>query len=182
MWLLDCEESCSPHDRPIKPRWGVGTRRGLHSWASWQRRWQSSASKQPSCWELKIRFFYGSEIVEGWGVVVVVVRKQSKKTVQSLQMSPRMASLRQGDVWIWLPYKSFHGWYEMKYLFSYQPTNMSYLSVTLASPNVNFWATSVSSRGRAPCPLPHKEFKNMSQSFTGGLGQVISLRQAIMYI
>ena len=34
------------------------------------------------------------------------VRKQSKKTFQSLQMSPRMASLRQGDVLASLPYSS----------------------------------------------------------------------------
>ena len=38
-------------------------------------------------------------------MVVVVVRKQSKKTIQSLQMSPRMASLRQG-MYSFLP--SYH--------------------------------------------------------------------------
>ena len=32
------------------------------------------------------------------------VRKQSKKTIQSLQMSPRMATLRQGNVLVSLPY------------------------------------------------------------------------------
>ena len=37
------------------------------------------------------RFFYGSEITRE-------VKKQSKKIIQSLQMSPRMASLRQDDV------------------------------------------------------------------------------------
>ena len=35
-----------------------------------------------------------------WGEV----RKQSKKTIQSLQMSPRMASLRKGNVLVSLPY------------------------------------------------------------------------------
>ena len=32
------------------------------------------------------------------------VKKQSKKIIQSLQMSPRMASLRQGNVLVSLPY------------------------------------------------------------------------------
>ena len=48
-------------------------------------------------------------------------------------------------------------------------------------PKCEFLGYSVSNRGGAPCPLPHKEFKNVSQSFTGGLGQVISLRQTLMY-
>ena len=37
------------------------------------------------------------------------VRKQSKKTIQSLQMSSRMASLRQGDVFVSLLYSHFKG-------------------------------------------------------------------------
>ena len=32
------------------------------------------------------------------------VRKQSKKTIQFLEMSPRMASLRQGNVLVPFPY------------------------------------------------------------------------------
>ena len=42
-------------------------------------------------WAWNARFFNGSEIARE-------VRKQSKKIIQSLQMSPRMASLRQEDV------------------------------------------------------------------------------------
>ena len=41
----------------------------------------------------------GSFMDQRWGGV----RKQRKKTIQSLQMSPRMASLRQGDVLVLLP-------------------------------------------------------------------------------
>ena len=40
-----------------------------------------------------------------WGEV----RKQSKKTIQSLQISPRTASLRQGDVFVSLLYSNFEG-------------------------------------------------------------------------
>ena len=40
-----------------------------------------------------------------WGEV----RKQNKKTIQSLQMSPRMANLRQGNVLISLPYSPSWG-------------------------------------------------------------------------
>ena len=54
-------------------------------------------------------------IRSGWEV-----RKQRKKTFQSLQMSPRMASLRQGGVLGILRYKSFHRWFETEYLLPYQ--------------------------------------------------------------
>ena len=37
------------------------------------------------------------------------VRKQSKKTIQSLQVSPRMASFRQGGVLVSFPYSHFLG-------------------------------------------------------------------------
>ena len=37
------------------------------------------------------------------------VREQSKKTFQSLHISPRMASLRQGDVLVSLPYSPLKG-------------------------------------------------------------------------
>ena len=52
---------------------------------------------QTSCLGLDARFFYGTEM-QG--------RKQSKKTFNSahLQMSPRMASPRQGNVFVLLPY------------------------------------------------------------------------------
>ena len=88
---------CSVHDKWMNPRQAVGFRKGLYSGASWWRRWQASSSKWPSCPGLVARFFYGSELGEE-------VRKQSKKMVQSLQMSSRMASPRQGDVLVSLPY------------------------------------------------------------------------------
>ena len=47
----------------------------------------------------------GSFMDQRWGGV----RKQRKKTIQSLQMSPRMASLRQGDVLVSLPDSHFMG-------------------------------------------------------------------------
>ena len=47
----------------------------------------------------------GSFMGQGWGDV----KKQSKKIIQSLQISPRMASLRQGDVLVSLPYSHFMG-------------------------------------------------------------------------
>ena len=37
------------------------------------------------------------------------VREQSKKTIQSLHMFPRMASLRHGDVLVSLPYHPSKG-------------------------------------------------------------------------
>ena len=51
-------------------------------------------------------------------------------------------------------------------------TKMSHLSVIQASPNANFWAAQVNRR-------PGAQSSRMSQSFTSGRGQVISLRQAI---
>ena len=45
----------------------------------------------------------GSFMGQWWGDV----KKQSKKIIQSLQIPPRMASLRQGDVLVSLPYSHF---------------------------------------------------------------------------
>ena len=42
-------------------------RKGLHSGAGWLRKWQASASKEPSCQGLVARFFCGSEMRERWG-------------------------------------------------------------------------------------------------------------------
>ena len=77
---------CSWHNKSMNLRWSVG--RDFYLGACWSRIWQAT--------NLKItflvrppRFFVGSE--QRWGKV----RKHSKKAIQSLQMSPRMASLRQ---------------------------------------------------------------------------------------
>ena len=66
------------------------------------RRQQARTSKQLFCQGLVARFFYALEM--GWGEV----RKQSKNTIQSLQMSARMGSLRQGDVLVSLLYSPSH--------------------------------------------------------------------------
>ena len=54
------------------------------------RRWQTNVSKRPSCGGLDGRFFHGSEMRGS--------EEKNKKTIYFLQMSPRMASLRQGNV------------------------------------------------------------------------------------
>ena len=69
----------------------------------------------------------------------------------------------------------------MEYLLSYQQTKMSDLSVILASRNVNFWATKWADRGTGCCSICHTKNSRMSQSFSGGWGKVMSLRQVIRY-
>ena len=44
---------------------GAEARKRLFLGPSWSRSWQASALKEPSCWGLVARFFYGSEMGGG---------------------------------------------------------------------------------------------------------------------
>ena len=86
----------------------------------------------------------------------------------------------EGEPWAegcasFIPLQSSHGWCEMEYLLSYQQTKIPQLSVILSSPNVDFWAVS---RWEAPFAT---ERAQGSHSPSQVRGQVVSLRQAIMY-
>ena len=67
--------------------------------------WQRDGWLAPQSNRLIRAWLPGSFMDQRWGEV----RKQSKKTIQSLQMSPRMANLRQGNVLISLPYSPSWG-------------------------------------------------------------------------
>ena len=66
----------------------------------------------------------------------------------------------------------------MEYLLSYQQTEMPQLSTILASPNVNFLSLSGKQQRGTIC---HTKNSRRSQPCTGGRGQVVSPRWAIMY-
>ena len=69
-------------------------------------------------------------------------------------------------------FQSFHGWCEMKYSLSYQQTKL-YLSIILASPNMNFWAALVSCwREAGQCTICHTEDSRTSHSFTGRMARL----------
>ena len=108
--------------------------------AGWLRRWQTRVSKItifPGAW------MPGSFMGQGWGDV----KKQSKKIIQSLQISPRMASLRQGDVLVSLPYSHFMS--GMKWNISCHINKQRCHSYRQFWPLQMwiFWASRVSSRG-----------------------------------
>ena len=83
---------------------GMATHSSIFAWRipSQTGVWWSTVKKSKLAQGLVARSFYGSEKREE-------VRKREQKTIQSLQMSPRMRSLRQRSVWFHL-FTVFYRW------------------------------------------------------------------------
>ena len=78
------------------------------------------------------------------------------------------------------PLQSLHGWYEVEYFLSKPQTKMSHLPVIQASPRVNFWAHHKQQTGELGAAVCQTKNSRISQFFTCGQGQMISLQQTIM--
>ena len=128
---------CSLHYRLTNPSVEI-LRQGTQLWrASWPRRWQTNGLKLPSCRGPDARF---------------------------LQMSPRTASLRQGDVWVSFPYSHFTR--GMKWNICYYINKQrchSYLQFQLSKCEL----LSHSSKQQMGGAISHTKNSGKSQSFTG---------------
>ena len=95
----------------------------------------------------------GSFMDQRWGGV----RKQRKKDYSVLADVLQNGKPQAGECVSCTSRQSFLGWCEMEHLLSCPQTKMPCLSEILASPNVYFWASllsSISSREGAPHQLP----------------------------
>ena len=94
-------------------------------------------------------------------------------------MSPGMASLRQGDVLVSLPYSHFMGGVKWNITCHINKDVISICDSGL--PKCEFLGHQVGRQGHRALRISHTKNSRMSQSFTGGWGKVISLRQVIRY-